>query len=267
MLIDVSKWNGNINWSKAKSGGVDGVIIRCAVGTGTDTKFYSNIDGALAAGIKVGVYVYSKAKGADQAISEAEHALTILKPYEGKLYYPVFIDSEENSTKAYAKASCQAFINKIINDGRFRAGVYCSSSWFKSNIKSLSGNYTKWIAQWSSKQPSCDIWQYSSTGSVSGISGDVDLDKVISYNPEPSPAPTPSGGDFDVAHRTIYYREGNVMTGNDVKSVQAIIGTKQDSMFGKKSKEALLKWQRANGLKVDGYFGDQCYNYAFKQGN
>lgn len=261
MLIDVSKWNGNINWTKAKSGGVDGVIIRCAVGTGTDTKFYSNIDGALAAGIKVGVYVYSKAKGADQAVSEAEHALTILKPYEGKLYYPVFIDSEENSTKAYAKASCQAFINKIINDGRFRAGVYCSSSWFKTNIKSLSGNYTKWIAQWSSKQPSCDIWQYSSTGSVSGISGDVDLDKVISYNPEPTPTPTPSGG-IEVTTRVIYYRKGNLMKGQDVMSVQAIVGATQDGTCGPKTDTKIRSWQKAHGLKVDGMFGPACWQFA-----
>ena len=261
MLIDVSKWNGNINWTKAKSGGVDGVIIRCAVGTGTDTKFYSNIDGALAAGIKVGVYVYSKAKGADQAVSEAEHALTILKPYEGKLYYPVFIDSEENSTKAYAKASCQAFINKIISDGRFRAGVYCSSSWFKTNIKSLSGNYTKWIAQWSSKQPSCDIWQYSSTGSVSGISGDVDLDKVISYNPDPTPTPTPSGG-IEVTTRVIYYRKGNLMKGQDVMSVQAIVGAVQDGTAGPKTGIKIRAYQKAHGLKQDGMFGPACWQFA-----
>jgi GH25 family lysozyme M1 (1,4-beta-N-acetylmuramidase) len=262
MLIDVSKWNGNINWTKAKAGGVDGVIIRCAVGTGTDTKFYSNIDGALAAGIKVGVYVYSKAKGADQAVSDAEHALTILKPYEGKLYYPVFIDSEENSTKSYAKTTCQAFINKINNDGRFRAGVYCSSSWFKSNIKSLSGNYTKWIAQWSSKQPSCDIWQYSSTGSVSGISGDVDLDKVISYNPEPTPTPTPPSGGIEVTTRVIYYRKGNLMKGQDVKSVQAIVGATQDGTCGAKTDKAIRAYQKAHGLKQDGMFGPACWQFA-----
>lgn len=266
MIIDVSKWNGTINFTKVKSSGVDGVIIRCAVGTGTDTKFTTNIKNALSAGLKVGVYVYSNATSESQAISEANHALEILAPYVGKLYFPVFIDSEEDKTKNYAQKTCQAFVNRINQDGRFKAGVYASSSWFKTYIKSISGSYTKWIAQWGSKQPSCDIWQYSSTGSVSGISGNVDLDKVISYNPTPTPTPTPSGGTFNVEVRTIRYRATGVMTGNDVKSVQAIIGATQDGQFGKKSEAKCKEWQKAHGLTADGMFGPKCYAYAFKIG-
>lgn len=262
MLIDISKWNGDINFSKVKASGVDGVIIRATVGqTGIDTKFYTNIDKALASGLNVGVYCYSKATSADGAKAEANHTLLVLKNYVGKLYYPVFIDSEQNNTANYAKTTVQAFVDTINADGRFKAGVYCSSSWFKTYIKSVSGNYTKWIAQWSSTQPSCDIWQYSSKGKVNGISGDVDLDKVISYTPTPTPTPKPSGG-IEVTTRVIYYRKGNLMTGQDVKSVQAIVGATQDGTCGPKTDTKIRAYQKANGLTQDGKFGPACWQYA-----
>lgn len=266
-LIDISKWNGSINWSKVKAAGVDGVIIRCGVGqTGIDTKFKDNITGALNAGIKVGVYTYSKAKSESGAIAEAKNTLSAISAYKDKLYYPVFIDLEQKGTESYSKTVANAF-QKVIKDAGLKTGIYCSSSWRKSYLSGVSAQYW-WIAQWSSKQPSnCNFWQYSSTGKVSGISGDVDLDKVISYQPSPAPAPTPSGGKFTVEVRTIYYRATGVMTGNDVKSVQAIIGATQDGMFGKKSRDKLIAWQKAHGLTADGMFGPKCYAYAFKIGS
>ena len=70
--------------------------------------------------------------------------------------------------------------------------------------------------------------------------------------------------------RTIYYRATGVMTGNDVKSVQAIIGATQDGMFGKKSRDKLIAWQKAQGVAAvgqpDGMFGPKCYAYAFQSG-
>lgn len=83
----------------------------------------------------------------------------------------------------------------------------------------------------------------------------------------PTPTPTPSGGTFNVEVRTIRYRSTGVMTGNDVKSVQAIIGATQDGQFGKKSEAKCKEWQKAHGLTADGMFGPKCYAYAFKIGS
>lgn len=268
-LIDVSKWNGSINWNTVKANGVDGVIIRCGVGqTGIDTKFKENITGAIKAGLKVGVYTYSKAKSESGAIAEAQNTISAIAPYKDKLYYPVFVDLEQSGTESYSKTVAKAFCQTIKSNG-YRSGIYCSSSWRKSYLSGVSADYW-WIAQWSSKQPSnCNFWQYSSTGTVKGISGNVDLDKVISYQPSPAPAPTPtpSGGTFTVEVRTIRYRSTGVMTGNDVKSVQAIIGATQDGQFGKKSEAKCKEWQKVHGLTADGMFGPKCYAYAFKIGN
>ena len=261
-LIDISKWNGSINWSKVKAAGVDGVIIRCGVGqTGIDTKFKENITGAIKAGLKVGVYTYSKAKSESGAIAEAQNTISAIAPYKDKLYYPVFVDLEQSGTESYSKTVAKAFCQTIKSNG-YRSGIYCSSSWRKSYLSGVSADYW-WIAQWSSKQPSnCNFWQYSSTGTVKGISGNVDLDKVISYNPEPSPAPTPSGGTYEVEVRTIYYRSTGVLTGEDVKSVQKIVGATADGQAGKKTDAAIRAYQKKNGLKVDGYFGPACWKFA-----
>lgn len=259
MLIDISKWNGDINWSKVKASGVDGVIIRCGVGqTGVDTKFKTNIDNALKVGMKVGVYTYSKAKTESGAIAEAKNTLSAIAPYKGKLYYPVFVDLEQSGTGPYSKTVANAF-TKIIKEAGYTSGIYCSSSWRKTYLSGVKAECW-WIAQWSSTQPSCDIWQYSSKGKVNGISGDVDMDKDISY--KPTPAPTPSGGTYEVKVRTIYYRSSGVLTGEDVKSVQKIVGATADGQAGKKTDAAIRAWQKKNGLAVDGYFGPKCWDYA-----
>ena len=273
MLIDISKWNGNINFAKVKNSGVvDGVIIRCSVGTGTDKKFFTNIDGALANNLRVGVYVYSKATSESGAIAEAKHALDILSNYEGKLFYPVFIDSEEASTKNYAKKTCQAFVDYINKDGRFQTGVYCSSSWFKTYIKSISGEYTKWLAQWGSKQPSCDIWQFSSTGKIAGISGDVDLDKDISFKPRPTPEPpTPTGRSFMIELREIQYGDSGIL----VRTLQRLLrelyyngadhkALVVDGDYGNNVVYAVRNFQKNAGLQVTGKCDEATWNYLLK---
>lgn len=260
MLIDISKWNGDINWSKVKAAGVDGVIIRCGVGTsGVDTKFTTNIKGAINAGIKVGVYTYSKAKTIAAANAEAKNTISAVAPYKNDLYYPVFIDLEQSGTESASKTVAKNFM-QTMKDAGYKTGIYCSSSWRKSYLSGVSADYW-WIAQWSSKQPAnCNFWQYSAKGSVSGISGDVDLDKVISYSPTPSP--TPSGGEFEVQCRTIYYRSTGVLTGEDVKSVQKIVGATADGQAGKKTQAAIIAWQKKNGLTADGYFGPKCWEFS-----
>lgn len=193
MGIDVSKWNGNIDWSAVKNSGVSYVIIRCGYrGSATgvlveDPKFKSNIKGAQAAGLKVGVYFFSQAVNEVEAVEEASMALSLVGGYG--LNYPIFLDVESSGGrgdgigKDTRTAVCNAFCQTIQNSG-YKAGVYANKTWFTEyiNTSSLTG-YKIWLAQYASAPTYTatryDMWQYSSKGQISGISGYVDMN--ISY--------------------------------------------------------------------------------------
>lgn len=193
MGIDVSKWNGTINWTAVKASGVNYVIIRCGYrGSSTgaliqDPKFKANIQGAAAAGIKVGVYFFSQAINEVEAVEEASMTLSLIKGH--KLSYPVFLDVESSGGRAdkLDKNTRTAVINaycKTIQNGGYKAGVYANKTWLegKMNAASLSG-YKIWLAQYAAaptyKATRYDMWQYTSKGKINGINGNVDLN--ISY--------------------------------------------------------------------------------------
>ena len=193
MGIDVSKWNGSIDWNAVKNSGVSYVIIRCGYrGSSTgvlveDPKFRSNIKGAKAAGLKVGAYFFSQAVNEVEAVEEASMALNLVSGYG--LSYPIFMDVEASGgrgdgiSKETRTAVCRAFCATVQNSG-YAAGIYANKTWFTEKIStgSLTG-YKIWLAQYASA-PSYtatryDMWQYSAKGRVSGISGNVDMN--ISY--------------------------------------------------------------------------------------
>ena len=190
--IDVSQWQGTINWKKVKADGISFVFIRCSYTSlksfnlHTDPKFKANVTAAAAAGLKVGVYHYSGATSATEAKKEANYVVNLLKPYKSKITLPVMFDYEpgERVTANYKKTSkttrtkyATTFCNAAKAAG-YTSGVYCSTSWFPTyfNVSSLSG-YSNWDAQWASKNTytgAYDFWQYSDSGKISGISGSVD---------------------------------------------------------------------------------------------
>ncbi|MCM1086709.1 MAG: Ig-like domain-containing protein [Muribaculaceae bacterium] len=191
--IDVSKWNGSIDWNAVRNSGISYVIIRCGYrGSSTgalieDPKFASNIKGARAAGLKVGVYFFSQAVNEVEAVEEASMALNLVKGYG--LNYPIFLDVEDSGGRgdkidtATRTAVCKAFCATVQNSG-YAAGIYANKTWLTSRINtgSLTG-YKIWLAQYAAT-PSYtatryDMWQYSSKGKVGGISGNVDMN--ISY--------------------------------------------------------------------------------------
>ena len=190
--IDVSKHNGSIDWEKVKNSGVSFVIIRCGYrGSATgvmveDPKFRSNIQGATAAGLKVGVYYFSQAVNQREAVEEASAALELISGY--KISYPVFIDVEaaggraDGISSADRTAVVQAFCNTIRDSG-YTAGVYANKNWLGSKMNTGSfGSYNIWLAQYAAAPTyngRYEMWQYSSTGKIDGISGNVDLN--ISY--------------------------------------------------------------------------------------
>lgn len=193
MGIDVSKWNGSIDWNAVKNSGVSYVIIRCGYrGSSTgalieDPKFRSNIKGAKAAGLKVGVYFFSQAVNEVEAVEEASMAINLASGYG--LSYPIFLDVEPSGGrgdgigKDVRTEVCRAFCATVQNSG-YSAGIYANKTWLNEKINTGSlTNYKIWLAQYASaptySATRYDMWQYSSKGKVSGISGDVDMN--ISY--------------------------------------------------------------------------------------
>ncbi|MBQ6818856.1 MAG: hypothetical protein IJP35_04530 [Clostridia bacterium] len=191
MGIDVSEWQGNIDWNKVKAAGVDFAILRgwCY---GKDSKFEQNYAGAKAAGIPVGVYCYTY--GLTESAITAEMNSLITNCLAGKQFeFPIYVDMECTSyqgnsgwvngydinSKSYNATLMATACNVLENAGYF-AGMYTYTSFIESylDVSTLKDRYTMWIADY---RATCgytgpyDMWQYSATGTVNGIAGQVDM--------------------------------------------------------------------------------------------
>ncbi len=190
--IDVSKWNGNIDWNAVKNSGISYVIIRCGYRGSTtgamieDPKFKTNIKGANAAGLKVGIYFFSQAVNEVEAVEEASMTINLIKNYS--ISYPVFLDVEpsggrgDNIDRNMRTKVIKAYCETLRNSG-YTAGVYANKTWLTSymNVGEL-GSYKIWLAQYNTAPTysgRIDLWQYTSKGQVNGISGHTDLN--LSY--------------------------------------------------------------------------------------
>ena len=212
--VDVSEHQGKINWIKAKAAGVEYAIIRVGCRRLTsgafkeDDWFYQNMDGALAAGLKVGVYFYSGAITKTEAIEEADYVLSRISGYKVEL--PVFFDIEYHSEARITKALknkrgkatniCIAFMDRIKEAG-YTPMVYTYRNLMNNYLypeKFVSGGYGIWIADYSTV---CKFayphvsWQYTSSGKVNGIPGRADCnfwyDDGTYFGDAPEPEPTP----------------------------------------------------------------------------
>lgn len=194
MGIDVSKWNGSIDWDRVRNAGITYAIIRCGyrgASTGTlveDPYFRENMQGALNAGLKVGVYFFTQATNEVEAVEEASMAIALCRDY--RVTYPVFIDTEgaggngradgldmETRTKV-----CQAFC-QTVEDAGYTGGIYGSRNWFRTRLRmDALEDHVIWLAEYRENPVyagNYHFWQYTSSGNVDGIEGRVDLD--ISY--------------------------------------------------------------------------------------
>ena len=191
--IDVSHWQGAIDWAKVKAAGIQFAIIKSGgsdAGFYTDPRWEENYKGAKANGIAVGAY-YFVGPGCISAADGQADAERFLAQLKGKQFeYPVYIDVEATpaSKKAGATEAVIAFC-RAMEAGGYYAGIYSSTySGFRDRLDdSKLTPFTHWVAQYASKCTyggSYGIWQYSSSGQVNGIGGRVDLD--ISYQDFPS---------------------------------------------------------------------------------
>ena len=210
--IDVSKHQGEIDWERVKADGIDFAMLRLAYrgyGTGKlllDECFEENIQGATDAGMDIGVYVYSKAITVEEALEEAQLVIDSLEGYS--LAYPVVIDVEEDPDPADRIAGLSvreytdivvAFCDAIRAEG-YEPMIYANTRWFvaKLDLSRLTG-YKKWLAQYY-QQPffpyALDMWQYSASGKVDGINGNVDLN-VWFPDTADLPASAPPAGEAE----------------------------------------------------------------------
>lgn len=223
-VIDVSEYNGNIDWKRVK-GSIDAAIIRAGYrGYGsagilvTDKKFAINAEGANAQGIPIGVYWLSQALNEAEAREEAMYLVNLLKPYD--IDFPVYLDSEyckqdgngrgDRIGKDQRTKNTLAFLAAIKAAG-YKAGLYCAESWFSDEIDGTAvrnAGYTIWCARLAGKPRigDHDAWQYSWKGSVNGISGDVDLNyfytdfsgNIDITKPTEKPSTTSTGATYTV---------------------------------------------------------------------
>ena len=185
--LDISKWQGNIDYAKLKNQGVEFVMLKLGgqIEIGgefiIDPKFYDNIEGAISNDIDVGVYFYSYAKSSEEAIKQADFIVSKLDSYN--INMPIVFDWENFSdyTKFHISFNtlnkiALSFINRVEELGY--KGVLYSSKYYLENIW-YSNNYTNWLAYYNSEfndYKDYYMWQMCSNGKIDGISGYVDID-------------------------------------------------------------------------------------------
>lgn len=189
--VDVSKWQGDIDWGKVRASGVDFAMIRCGVGSSSgkitvDGYFTKNLSGAAANGIKAGVYLYAYSKDAYAARLEAENVVSLLSTSGNLISLPVCWDVEDKNQQGLSREVIFQMASSwrdVIERAGFIPGIYTSTSWLNSRVTVPDG-CDLWLAHWKRVDSSSDdcpnpaaaIWQHSDKGQISGIDGYVDVD-------------------------------------------------------------------------------------------
>lgn len=187
--IDVSVYQGNINFTEVKKSGIDFVIIKAHQSTNVADNFEKNYAAAKAVGLDCGAYLFSTALSEAEAEAEAKALIAALK---GKQFeYPIFFDIETAGQAHLGKAKCSAICKafcEAMEDAGYYVGVYSYKSFLESNIsEDIRKRYCVWVAHFGVAETNYvgnyDIHQYSDSGRVSGITGAVDLNHCITdYN-------------------------------------------------------------------------------------
>ncbi|MDY0394807.1 GH25 family lysozyme [Virgibacillus halophilus] len=187
-LIDVSHWQGNIDWSKVAKDGIQGAYIKATEGSAAgsafvDNKMDANFKGATANGLHAGFYHYAKFVSVNDAIEEAKWFVKHIKGY--KFNMPPMLDLEENhcGSDANMNKAAKAFMEHVEKEVG-SVGLYSFGVFFADNVdKALLKKYAYWHARYANdpvnvKLNDIYLWQHSDKGKVNGISGPVDMNKV-----------------------------------------------------------------------------------------
>lgn len=201
-VIDVSKWQGTIDWDRVKaSGRVDGVIVKLGSGKSkADSQYVRNIEACIARGIPVGVYLYSYAQTANDCEMEVNHILGAIARYKDKLALGVWIDIEDKMTTKSATLIATTEPRLLAAKG-YKVGIYTGQSYYNSYMSSVK-SYNIWLARYYKNTgvpcgpvpgvAGChtSAWQYTSIGRIDGISANVDISQWYDdFNTAAVPAP------------------------------------------------------------------------------
>ncbi|MCD7808589.1 MAG: glycoside hydrolase family 25 protein [Erysipelotrichaceae bacterium] len=181
--IDVSQYQGDIDWEKVKNH-IDYAILRCGYGQDIlaqdDPTFKRNADECTRLNIPFGVYLYSYATDEKSALSEARHILRLVAGYQ--LDYPVYLDLEDprigRLTNEQIERNCRAWVDEM-EKNNYYSGFYASYYWWTSKLTgALFSKYTKWVARYADElgTQGYQMWQYTDNGFVEGINAPVDRD-------------------------------------------------------------------------------------------
>ena len=182
--IDVSYYQGTIDWNTVAQN-IDFAILRCGYGDDLvnqdDSKWKYNADECTRLGIPFGVYIYSYALTDSQALSEAQHVLRLVEGYDPQL--PIYLDLEEDDILEHCSTADILRHTKIfceaIEAAGYEVGVYANYNWWTNYLTSSEyDQWDRWIARYASAtgySKEYTIWQYTSSGKVNGISGNVDM--------------------------------------------------------------------------------------------
>ena len=226
-IIDISTWNGAVDFEKVKAAGIEGVILRAGFGNGTiDNEFIGNINRAIDSGIKyIGAYWFGYAFTVDQAKYEATMCDKVLEKYKDWLNLGVFYDWEYDSedyakkhgvapTKQLVTDMYKAFCEYISSKG-YAAGYYLNYDYSTRLIdEDELKTYRRWFASWGDIQPSAFLWQYSEDGHIKGLAGDFDMNYLLEALPDPDEEPYPPNipskprTDYYITYRTYSDRFG-----------------------------------------------------------
>lgn len=178
--IDVSRWQGDIDWNTVAGNDVKFVMLGTRSKGAVDPYFQKNIKEASDAGIRVGAYIYSPATTPQMAMDEADFVLDLVKDYP--ISFPIAFDAEDSATLGSLPPDqvtevINAFCQRIADAGYYPM-VYANDYWLANKIDMSNMDYDVWVARYEAKHnfPDPIMWQATSTGSIDGISGNVDID-------------------------------------------------------------------------------------------
>lgn len=251
--VDVSSWQGKINWHDVAVSGVKFAILRAGYGRqDVDNMFEENFKAAKAEGLEVGVYWYSYADSVQRAKEEAKKCLhTLAGRY---LELPVFFDYEyEKNVLAIStpkRTECAKAFCEMIKAAGYVPGIYASLDFLENKLEMGRLPYVVWCAQYAGtcQFEGWDLWQHSSSGYVPGIDGKVDLN----WMQEPESVVKVCSASLPILK--------NGMRGEAVMALQSLLNLhgaslKIDGVCGKLTDAAVREFQKANGLKIDGIVG------------
>ena len=275
--VDLSKWNGDVDFAKMKYRGIDFAILRC-YSYYQDPTFITNYNNAVANSIPVGAYNYMYATNENSAANEAKAAMKVL---DGRLLeYPFFLDVEDDTLKSLGREKLTKLCLielKIFEEAGYNVGIYCSKSFFNTYLdpSQLTG-YDRWVARWtyyaedktyyfsvqpseSSYKPECEMWQFSDAGDgryYGTQSARLDMNySYVDYAAKPDYCKSTDPAAYSFPSKTISVSAGN--NASQVRWVQSVlynlgyrvIAGGEYSPYVSSQIEA---FQAANGLTVTG---------------